>query len=507
MPAARYWRISGVVSYATLGLAVTTFKLRSAGADLAVTPTAQPAPVAGSTSTLYSGGGLVEWTAAQVGGRFTLSWDLGAEIDVNGIAVSAPSVLRFPACLELSCSPTGEVWTPAYDFPIRLSYTEGAETVWDVTAASYYNSVLGMAPAVYWPMNDASGLTVLDHSGNGVNGTLTSTTEVTFGAAGVRVGGASMGFGVVNATTSNINSTHASLKDVFNANVNGTILLWVKPTNTGFSNRLLAYSWNPGNPNLRYMLAAGPNWNGDNADGAQLNGWSFHAAQGTAYTPAPLGAGVGTTSFIAIRTNYTEGRVRITVNGTTAQSASFNPVGPGDGAGSMFYLPFAANWNYYPVRGYISDFALFHRELTDTEVENLYSVGRYGGLTPASFVTPLGRHLTTQAMAVSSFPVGNAGLRGNADPTFSDVQDGGTLTLAGTVRRVGDPSDVPLRRRVRLYHERDRRFIREVWSDATTGAFAFLGLKDGGPYTAFAYDHTNAYRALVLDRFTGVAHA
>ena len=85
-----------------------------------------------------------------------------------------------------------------------------------------------------------------------------------------------------------------------------------------------------------------------------------------------------------------------------------------------------------------------------------------------------------------------------------DSQDGGAVTVGGTVKKYANAGNQPLSRKVRLYHERDRRFIRETWSDPVTGEFSFANLKAGEKYTAMAYDHLGQYRALVLDRVTGV---
>lgn len=68
--------------------------------------------------------------------------------------------------------------------------------------------------------------------------------------------------------------------------------------------------------------------------------------------------------------------------------------------------------------------------------------------------------------------------------------------VQGTVKRKGEPRDVPLRRRVRLHDKRDMRLIRETWSDAETGSFRFDGLDPTVPFIAITYDHTGRYCAL-----------
>lgn len=87
--------------------------------------------------------------------------------------------------------------------------------------------------------------------------------------------------------------------------------------------------------------------------------------------------------------------------------------------------------------------------------------------------------------------------------TQIDTVDGGTVSVSGTVKKMGLPANLPLRRRVRLYHSKDRRFIRETWSDPDTGEFSFTGLKAGEEMHLIAHDHEHTYRALVRDKVVG----
>jgi hypothetical protein len=52
---------------------------------------------------------------------------------------------------------------------------------------------------------------------------------------------------------------------------------------------------------------------------------------------------------------------------------------------------------------------------------------------------------------------------------FSFAQFAGRGRISGTVKDKGTPN-MPVRRRVRLYQDRDGLLVRETWSDATTGA-------------------------------------
>lgn len=72
--------------------------------------------------------------------------------------------------------------------------------------------------------------------------------------------------------------------------------------------------------------------------------------------------------------------------------------------------------------------------------------------------------------------------------------------ISGTTFDHGTP-DVPVRRRVRLYIELEGQLVREVFSDATTGAFSFRGLTTTRAFTIVAYDHTGTWR---MEAWNGV---
>ncbi len=80
-----------------------------------------------------------------------------------------------------------------------------------------------------------------------------------------------------------------------------------------------------------------------------------------------------------------------------------------------------------------------------------------------------------------------------------DPSDGGVYHVVGTVKEKNLPTNTPLHRRVRLIGERDGRFLRETWSDATTGEYEFKNVRGDITYTVVSYDHTTLYRAVIAD--------
>lgn len=76
---------------------------------------------------------------------------------------------------------------------------------------------------------------------------------------------------------------------------------------------------------------------------------------------------------------------------------------------------------------------------------------------------------------------------------------GGQGRILGTVKKDDDPVDLPLRRRVRLFRERDGHLVRETWSNANSGAYVFENIDETVRYTVLAYDYERNYRAVVAD--------
>jgi len=83
-----------------------------------------------------------------------------------------------------------------------------------------------------------------------------------------------------------------------------------------------------------------------------------------------------------------------------------------------------------------------------------------------------------------------------------DVLWGGSGRIVGTVKEKGSPANVPVWRRVRLFHERTAALIAETWSDPVTGAYAFNYIKRNEVYFVLAFDHTGDYRGVVADNLT-----
>lgn len=86
--------------------------------------------------------------------------------------------------------------------------------------------------------------------------------------------------------------------------------------------------------------------------------------------------------------------------------------------------------------------------------------------------------------------------RTHATGDLSDL--GGAGRITGRVKVDSNP-DYPVRRRVRLFDQRDNRLVAEQWSDPVTGLYSFDNINAARRYVVISYDHTGVYNAEVLD--------
>lgn len=92
----------------------------------------------------------------------------------------------------------------------------------------------------------------------------------------------------------------------------------------------------------------------------------------------------------------------------------------------------------------------------------------------------------------------------DATAAWLDTEFSGPGVIVGTVKRENTPTNVPLRRRVRLHRESDGLMLRETWSDAVTGAYEFRDLAMQDRYTVITYDYEHNYRAVITDNLQAV---
>lgn len=187
-----------------------------------------------------------------------------------------------------------------------------------------------------------------------------------------------------------------------------------------------------------------------------VNGKLVASADGIRYTPLE-GTSANTTAFFYAANLSGVNALRITVQAYTGYTAAFS----------------------LAARAYL-------RVMTNVTPGNPAPSPR-GDATRPTFV----------AFSAPVLPVAIAATPGAQ--TARDIEYGGRGRFAATVKEKNTPANTPLRRRVRLLDERNGMVVREVWSDAETGDYEFVGIKTGVLYTALSYDHTHSYRAVVAD--------
>ncbi|WP_219211952.1 SPRY domain-containing protein [Variovorax boronicumulans] len=81
-------------------------------------------------------------------------------------------------------------------------------------------------------------------------------------------------------------------------------------------------------------------------------------------------------------------------------------------------------------------------------------------------------------------------------------RENGLGVIASTVKKAADPANLPLRRKVRCYRERDGLLVGETWSELGTGNYRFEWLPLQEKYTVLSYDHEHNFRAVVADNLS-----
>ena len=82
-----------------------------------------------------------------------------------------------------------------------------------------------------------------------------------------------------------------------------------------------------------------------------------------------------------------------------------------------------------------------------------------------------------------------------------DIEFGGHGTIYGTTKTKGTPN-VPTKARVVLLHQRSKLPVRETWSDPVTGAFAFTSIDTTQQFLTLAEDAAGNFRPVAANRLT-----
>lgn len=467
MPVARYWRLVALESYAGVGVTLSACHLFSEAArvDADATLTATIAPSAGTLTSLQDTDttttcGFSESTVRSPG--FALVWDLDASASVVTVRLGSTSRSAFLRAATLQYF-DGAAWQTQAVFDSFLF--PGADTLAPspVGTDTYYQFVPLL---LHFDGADGSSA-VVDSSASPhtlvSNGVTLSTAQRKFGGtSGLFNGG---------ATVSGTASGDYGLPGDF------TVEAWV---------------WMAEVRSYQTLLNIGSYVSGAMF---RINGGSLEVliAGSGATWPVTLTAG----QWYHVAWTRASGVVRAWLDGTPLGDplVRANSIPPLD----ILIGTSAHNAGEY-LNGYLDEFRITR------------DVARYAeAFTPPAAAFPnSGTTLTrpllrtvsassTEQFFSESLPF--AGARGASQAKLlRDMQYGGRGQIVATVKEDHDPLDLPVRRRVRLFRDRDGVMIRETWSDAVTGAYAFTEIDENERYSVVAYDHLENYRAVIADR-------
>ena len=499
MAAARFWRLAGLCPALVGGdLSLSEIELRDGSGtrlDTSATLSCAVAPASGTLADLQDGSSAsaVTWTAASMmSPLFAPVWEFSTAVDVSAVALYGPARLLFAREFALQQSSDGATWSDAAPLPFACRYADAATPcvcALSGQGGSYGARLLTMAPLAYWPLDETSGTTAADLSGNGFNGAIQNGPGL--GAAPIRQGSArSIGFNLGGSGTQQVYVSTATAGSTFarldQPGSSFTVCMWFKRTASSNYNILIASWENYYSGPANFRIQAGSAQAPDNVNNVPFT------------TPA------SDVMFLAWRKSAAAKYYDVTLNGQKiGQSGAFSDTNTKNGTQGLFF-PAAYNISYYPACGYMSDVAIFGRALSDAELAELYLMGAYDMGVSAGLAPP---PMALSGPAVSADILGET--RGDvqviAPPQAStglDLEFGGRARITGDVgiKGAGGAPDTMTKSRVRLLRARDGLLARETWSQLPGGTFAFDDLDENTEFIALAQDGSGSYRPVAADR-------
>lgn len=566
MPAARYWRAVGIETYGGGDLELSELQLYgSAGRlDTTATLTASVSPSAGSLANLSDAdtGTTCTFSASAIRAPgFALQWDFGVAgtADVWGLRIgSATSQSKFLQTCDLQYL-SGGVWVSAqlgrYAWPGANSYTpvpSGAAVfgiglggtrldnagvrTWgpSAIARSAYSLVSAVAFNGFIYTSTDGGNTWVTRSGAGS----LSWSGVSISADGLKIAAAPYG-GVIRTSTDGgatwVSQSGSGSRNWLSlaASADGSKLVAGEEGGNIYTSSDGGVTWvaRPGagvkawrsvamSPDGQ-QIAAAPNNGSSNIQVSNDGGvtWSAKTAAGsTAWAGVVISANgqkilASSQSYLALSSDGGTSWATVSI-----PEVSGRPVGLGvsdDGQTLWVAMPYAPLW-------FSTDGGATWRQMSDTGSGNWRQLGvtadgtlavcaGQGGhvyiarLRSTEFSPPL--LFAKQSASADPFwredITGSVGISGtNTTAPVRDIYTAGRGQIVATVKEDGTPDDTPVRRKVRLFRDRDGLLVRETWSDATTGVYSFTEIDENETYSVVSYDYNNNFRAVIADNLT-----
>ena len=496
MPAARYWRIVGVETYAGGDLELSELHLYDASGrvDAAATLTSTIAPAAGTLAALQDDNlaTICRFVGASVhSSGFALVWDFGASgaADVIGVRPASVGQSTFIAACDLQYSNDGAKWELLSRFA-RYGYPGDSPYALSPSISDpVFSSV-----ALLLQFDGANGSTnIIDSGPQARVVTVAGTAQITtaqskWGGGSLLLSGLDSDVSIPTPLSANSPFCMEAWAWLNATDAGGQYYhpIFAQGGNSGDSDQIfgIAYADRPNPLRLQFYRGSafgerielvGPEvisrqqWAhcALDYDGVTIRGYlngvlqfSQVSASGWIATPQPFRVGRGVVvNYEQYRQGFQGciGEVRVTLSSRYA--ASFTPPiqrFPTSQIEGTVYVP-------PPVRA------------------NAPSVA---GVAAAALVPT---HSTRRAPALQ---------------VARDVEFGGSGRIWGTTKikgAAGTP-DAPAKSRVVLLHQRSKLPVREVWSDPITGAFVFEGIDTTQQFLTLAEDAAGNFRPVAASR-------
>lgn len=484
MAAHRYWRALSLEAYGVTGLNLTEFQLLvgTTRVDAGATLTSTIAPATGSLANLkdddLSTGAT--WLATDIS-KLALNWDFGSggDQDVSDIRLgSADGIANFLLSARIQYSDNSTTWTDLFSVGGILYPGDRTKTSSTPTQST---TVLASSPLVYYKLDETSGTSYTDSSGNG--------------RTGVGSGG------TITPQSGLIGDSTGSQKFVGTASQ----ILTTDPFGTAYAGGWSCRAVGRG-PSAGFTLVE----RGRDTFGA---GWSINL--GVSATTGAVGvsmvaAGITSqalsaaglynyTDVVELAATYQSQRgLRCYMNGVQV-GFTINPSAGAALRDSTIGLTVGMGNGVTTANTEVDEVAWWNRTLAPDEI--------YAMAVPSRILTntfPRGRTALTPVVVIPTsavLAIGNTvvvnPIRGRND-YLTGVTGQGIGRVSGTVA-IDDSPDIPVKRRVRLYRQRDGLLIEEKWSDPITGAFSFDYIDELQTYFVISFDHTGTYPAVCGD--------
>lgn len=494
MPAARYWRIVGLRAYGAGDLALSEVQLfdTTGRIDTSATLTSSVSPSSGSLANLKDADTATVCTFARADfttAGFNLQWDFGAGITKNVLGVrlgSASSKSSFLASAQLQSSVDASNWTTVFGLA-EFTYP-GANSL---TTAPSASDTATLTRLIGLHMDGSVGSAVFPDSAVLPIAQTVSSTGVNISATQSKFGGTSAFFNNGYIWFGAPNSVVPGASDF-------CIQGFCYDIGSG-SRRVLFGNSLPGGAGatLGLLLTTSNRFSAT----AVVDGTSYNIAPAAVATPINTWYHVAFVRYGTTLTLYLDG----TAIGSISVGTGSVAAGGGRFAlGSLGEYLINGGESGTQWIGYVDDFQVqigapvYTTDFTPPTAPFTSSVGF---LSPLSAATAVASH-TSEFVSREDISGSPTARYMSTEETVRDIYFAGRGSVTATVKEDGTPTDLPVRRKVRLFRDRDGLMVRETWSDAVTGAYSFTEIAENETYSVVSYDHNNNFRAVIADRIT-----